>query len=193
MEGGTEWQPHQNYPRAHANTSRHCHPSSVCPCGLPSQQVATCAFAQTHTHRYTKLITIINHNNNYNGWILFKWKYEVVFLKKKKTNTDTYTQANTHTHLCTMPSGPRDNSNGISRLIDGSCPLVNFKCQMNPKQENPKCRYYACVTLTSQPSPPLPTAKTHILRHRVRLLTEAVTVLAYLVFRLMGWKRCVFG
>lgn len=49
---------------------------------------------------------------------------------------DTFTQANTRTHLCGMPSGPRDNKNGISRLIDGSYLLVNFKCQMKPKQKS---------------------------------------------------------
>lgn len=98
---------------------------------------------------------------------------------------DTYTQANTRTHLCTMPSGPRDNSNGISRLIDGSCPLVNFKRQMNPKQKS-KMQVLRLCDFDPHPLPHLPTAKTRILRHGVRLLTEAVTVLTYLVFRLMG-------
>lgn len=60
------------------------------------------------------------------------------------------------------------------------------------QNKNQKCRYCACVTLTSQPPPHLPTAKMHILHHGVRLLTEAVTVLAYLVFRLIGWKRYVW-
>lgn len=48
--------------------------------------------------------------------------------KNNNNNLDTLTQANTRPH-----SGPREDSNGFSRLIDESCPFVKFKCQMKPK------------------------------------------------------------
>lgn len=47
-----------------------------------------------------------------------------------------------------MPSGPRDNSSGISRLIAGFCPLVISTCQTSVKwslNTNQKCRYCACI------------------------------------------------
>lgn len=47
-----------------------------------------------------------------------------------------------------MPSGPRDNSSGISCLIAGFCPLVISTCQTSVKwslNTNQKCRYCACI------------------------------------------------
>lgn len=76
----------------------------------------------------------------------------MVFLKKKtKKQKRTPTHKPTHVHKC-VPSGPRDNSNGIRRLIDGFCPLVNFKRQMNPKQKSEMQVLRLCdfdLTLTS--------------------------------------------